>query len=165
VEHGYQGNQHPPYPLSHHDCHYSHSFIYLTSCFISRGGYVGLHHEVCDLYLLTSSVHQVFIYWPLPTRYLILAVDALEFDLDEFINVGSNTSRKVTGGVSSVVTPVTSQYRSCMIGVPNRSALWIMTRSTVPLSDRDLATYYAIAEQHGYENVSERVMRVPFVDV
>ena len=77
------------------------------------------------------------IYWPIPTRYLIIGLDELN-------------------GTEGT-------YATCMIGVPDRSCVWIMSRSSAPLSDADLGVYVERAAALGYD--TSQISRVPFIPV
>jgi NAD(P)-dependent dehydrogenase (short-subunit alcohol dehydrogenase family)/lipocalin len=75
------------------------------------------------------------IYWPVPTRYLIIGLDEVEGELDS--------------------------YSSCMIGVPDRSCLWIMSRSSEPMGEAALKVYRRKAAALGYD--TSKILTVPII--
>lgn len=83
-----------------------------------------------------SLAVKIVIYWSIPTKYLILGLDELEGEEDA--------------------------YSSCMIGVPDRSCLWIMNRSTQPMSEEALQVYREKAGALGYD--VSKIGRVPFIN-
>lgn len=88
---------------------------------------------------------KVLFYVPVPARYLVLAVNE---------DVGDD---KTDPSGSEVVN-----YQSCMIGVADRSALWIMNRDKSPMKEVDLAAYVLKANLLGYD--VSKIGRVPFVE-
>lgn len=87
---------------------------------------------------------KLLFYIPVPARYLVLAVDE-EVSKDE----GSSSDEA-------------SMYQSCMIGVADRSALWIMNRDKSPMKEEVLAAYVLKANLLGYD--VSKIGRVPIVE-
>jgi lipocalin len=118
---------------------------------------------------------KLVMYLPVPARYLVLAVD-LDLDAQEVevvpgVEGDSSSSSSVTAvkkGIAGEIVHIDSdsdddktlpQYTSCMIGVPDRSALWIMSRDITPMSDEALAKYSLQANLLGYD--VSKIGRVP----
>lgn len=89
---------------------------------------------------------KLLFYVPVPARYLVLAVN--EGVTDDAADAGAACA--------------TGEYRSCMIGVPDRSALWIMSRDKTPLSEDELGAYVLKANLLGYD--VSKIGRVPIVE-
>ena len=99
---------------------------------------------------------KMLFYIPVPARYLVIAVDEGE----ESAGSGEKES---TGGSTEDGGEGPRPYTSCMIGVPDRSSVWIMNRSKEPMSDEVLAAYALKATLLGYEDVS-KLVRVPVIE-
>jgi dehydrogenase/reductase SDR family protein 12 len=82
-------------------------------------------------------------YIPVPARYLVIAVDE---DVEE-------KDKRDDDDVP---------YQSCMIGVPDRSTLWIMNRDESPMSEESLAAYTLKARLLGYD--LSKLVRVPVAE-
>jgi lipocalin len=90
------------------------------------------------------------VFLPLPIKYLVLAVDEeISGDDDSLFEVD------LTNDINGV------PYTSCMIGVPDRSSLWIMNRTPDEMSESTLALYTLKAQMLG-SDVS-KIVRVPIV--
>jgi lipocalin len=96
------------------------------------------------------------VYWPLSTRYLILAVNEGESDLPAR-TADSSTLLNMKGDNKKHL------YDSCLIGVPDRSLLWVMTRSNSQISQFQLEEYISISERLGYADVREKLKRVSII--
>ena len=86
----------------------------------------------------SMEIEFLFVHWGV-SNFLILAID-----LDE--DVGLDWA---------------GSYSSCMVGVPDRSYLWIMTRSREAMSASLLELYMNKAEDLGYN--SALINRVPYI--
>ena len=115
-----------------------------------------------------------FSYWPMPRHFLLLDVSAevpseSETRKTELTNTGGGVE------VESVVVNCGSAdsgdceaeragvkvYSSCLIGVPDGSALWILTRIHHPISEELLNVYISRAQTIGYADAHLRVKRMP----
>lgn len=84
---------------------------------------------------------KMLLYIPIPTKYLVLAVNEEEEEKS---------------------LPKSDVYSLCMVGVPDRSALWIMSRSKLPLSESALGRYYQKAAELGYD--TSKINLVPILE-
>ena len=89
---------------------------------------------------------KLFFYIPVPAKYLIIAINE---DVP-----GENFKEKTGEGEN--------QYSSCMIGVPDRSAIWIMNRDKNPMNQEALDAYILKAKILGYD--VSNIGRVPFIE-
>jgi dehydrogenase/reductase SDR family member 12 len=89
------------------------------------------------------------LYWPLGIKYLILAVDG----------IANHTTTSARTSPSDPDRDVFA-YESCMIGVPDRRFLWIMTRTPSPMGEALYRQYVGLAEAMGYEDIETRINRV-----
>lgn len=87
-----------------------------------------------------TMAFKFLVFWPLDMKYLILAVDGFYAPTDKL--------------------PMFA-YQSCMIGVPDRRYLWIMTRSSEPIDEDLYRNYLQVASSMGYDDVASRINRVP----
>ena len=99
-----------------------------------------------------------FVYWSVPVRYLIIGVDD-DLDNDNKCHDNNNNDEKINEKQETVGEHL---YQSCLIGVPDRSGLWLMTRSKEVMSEEKYDFYKNKAENLGY-NVSKMV-RVPMIE-
>jgi dehydrogenase/reductase SDR family member 12 len=81
------------------------------------------------------SIKFVF-YWSVSTRYLIIAFNEED--------------------------PSATEYQSCLVGVPDRSGLWFMTRGKESVSEEVYQVYRNKAESLGYD--VSKMVRVPYLE-
>jgi lipocalin len=93
---------------------------------------------------------KLLFYVPVPVKYLVLA-----------INEGLAMEEPQSSSRSEDKKDM-SLYQSCMIGVTDRSALWIMTRNKAPMKEEELAAYLLKANLLGYD--VSKIGRVPIVE-
>eukprot|EP00602_Paraphysomonas_sp_CaronLab_P000012 CAMPEP_0185026718 /NCGR_PEP_ID=MMETSP1103-20130426/11025_1 /TAXON_ID=36769 /ORGANISM="Paraphysomonas bandaiensis, Strain Caron Lab Isolate" /LENGTH=531 /DNA_ID=CAMNT_0027560385 /DNA_START=149 /DNA_END=1744 /DNA_ORIENTATION=- len=62
----------------------------------------------------------------------------------------------------SLIIGLDDDYETCMVGVPDRSALWIMTRSRNAMDEQDLRRFSEKASSQGYD--AGKITRVPILD-
>jgi dehydrogenase/reductase SDR family member 12 len=55
-----------------------------------------------------------------------------------------------------------TDYQSCLVGLPDRSGLWFMTRTTTPASEELYTLYRDKAESLGYD--VSKIVRVPYIE-
>jgi dehydrogenase/reductase SDR family member 12 len=79
------------------------------------------------------------LYWSVSARYLIIGLNEED---PENIHVGD--------------------YQSCLVGLPDRSGLWFMTRTTTSASEELYSLYRDKAESLGYD--VSKMVRVPYLD-
>lgn len=97
-------------------------------------------------------------YWSVSLRYLIVAIN--EDGTSQ--TLGDSSINQEQGGGGGVGGEEEQLYQSCLVGVPDRSGLWLMTRSNEKMSDESFDIYKHKAESLGY-NVSQLV-RVPILE-
>mmetsp|Transcript_8776 Transcript_8776/g.9293 ORF Transcript_8776/g.9293 Transcript_8776/m.9293 type:complete len:541 (+) Transcript_8776:51-1673(+) len=98
-----------------------------------------------------------FVYWSVSLRYLIIGVDEDITNQQQDQQQNQQQDQQQDNEL-----PETQLYQSTLIGVPDRSGLWLMSRTPERMSDETYDFYKNKAENLGY-NVSKMV-RVPYID-
>lgn len=62
-------------------------------------------------------------------------------------------------GINYLIIALEEDYSACIVGIPDRSMIWIMTRSYYPMSDEQLQKYLDKAAELGYD--PSLIKRVP----
>lgn len=80
----------------------------------------------------------------------------------KFIFYWSVSARYLIIGLNEEDQSNESSYESCLVGLPDRSGLWFMTRNKEPVSEEIYNLYLNKAESLGYD--ISKMVRVPYLE-
>jgi dehydrogenase/reductase SDR family member 12 len=118
---------------------------------VKRGNHMELRHEgrMIDTHNVTEWKMEscAGTYWPLANHFRLL-------------DISESVSDALGEGTSISLISESSHHTSCMLGTPDKSELWIMSREAVPMDETTLEVYRSRASALGYDVAARRVQRV-----